>query len=325
MVTAQRGIILGGQPDFLDARYSGSDFSVDDVVIVDWSSAATRKTGADSIWISHVEVGRCSPAVVRSLVNPPTRAEACAWLLDCLAATQSRGRRVLCGFDFSLGYVEGYAELLTNGFGGWPVGAKTAFDATAMITSRLVQASAPDNSNNRFEVAGNINAQTGMALFWGHPTGQAHACLSRTKKEPPANLGPNPLPQRRITENGLQVATNWQLFGIGSVGSQVLTGLPIVQQLRASFPQTASVWPFEDTASSSIVFAEVWPTMHASPIPGIAVKDAWQVQSQALHFASVATDSDSWNALLNPPSWDALSPKQRHAVVHEEGWILGVL
>lgn len=297
--------------------------AVDDVLIVDWSSSATRKTGADSIWISHVEVG--TPAVVKSLVNPSTRAEACGWLLDCRTTAQSRGRRVLCGFDFSLGYVEGYADLLTASFGGWPDGAKSAWDATAIITSTLVNADAPDNSNNRFEAAARINAQTGLALFWGHPTGKTYSALSRTKKEPPINLGANPLPQRRITEIGLQCATNWQLYGIGSVGSQVLTGLPIIQQLRAAFPHAARVWPYEATQLASIVFAEVWPTMHAHPIPGIAVKDAWQVQSQALHFASLAIDHERWDDLLQPPSWQLLTQQQRTAVEQEEGWILGVL
>ena len=95
--------------------------AVDDVLIVDWSASATRKKGSDSIWISHVEVG--SPAVVKALVNPPTRAEALAWLLDCISTAQDSGRRILCGFDFSLGYVEGYADLLAAGFGGIPEGA----------------------------------------------------------------------------------------------------------------------------------------------------------------------------------------------------------
>lgn len=298
--------------------------AVDDVLIVDWSASATRKKGSDSIWISHVEVG--SPAVVKALVNPPTRAEALAWLLDCISTAQDSGRRILCGFDFSLGYVEGYADLLAAGFGGIPEGAKSAFDATTLITSRIVHADVFDNANNRFEAAALINAKTGRALFWGHPTGQTYASLSRTKKDLPANLEPNTLSQRRITESGLQVATNWQLYGIGSVGSQVLTGLPILQKLRVAFPETGRVWPFEDISapSSSVIFAEVWPTMHAHPIPGIAVKDAWQVQSQALHFAALANDDERWAALFHPPSWHNLSPQQRQAVVQEEGWILGV-
>ena len=44
----------------------------DDVVIVDWSSAATRKTGSDSIWISHVEVGEhAHPCEIMVLVRHP--------------------------------------------------------------------------------------------------------------------------------------------------------------------------------------------------------------------------------------------------------------
>ena len=302
---------------------SKSGTAVDDVLIVDWSAAATRKMGSDSIWISHVEVG--APAVVKSLVNLPTRAEAFAWLLDCISTAQGRGRRILCGFDFSLGYAEGYADLLLAGFGGMPEGAKSAFDATTLITSNIVT-DASNNANNRFEAAALINAKTGIALFWGHPTGQTHATLSRAKKDLPANLEPNPLSQRRITESGLQVATNWQLYGIGSVGSQVLTGLPILQKLRAAFPLTGRVWPFEDISSpTSVIFAEVWPTMHAHPIPGIAVKDAWQVQSQALFFAALANDEERWAALMHPPSWHDLSAQQREAVVQEEGWILGVM
>src|SRR5437764_403281 len=64
----------------------------------------------------------------------------------------------------------------------------------------------------------------------------------------------------------------WKLAYTGSVGSQSLTGIPVVRALRDDprWAQRARIWPFEtglavpDTAQ--IVFAEVWPSWWRSTI-----------------------------------------------------------
>lgn len=112
----------------------------------------------------------------------------------------------------------------------------------------------------------------------------------------------------------------------GSVGSQALTGIPVVEALR-DHPRLASVsqvWPFETGLSvhrgtgARIVHAEIWPgavplnpTLHP-------VRDAAQVLTLARHLAGL----DRAGTLAR---WFAprLETEQTGIVIREEGWILG--
>src|SRR5947208_500317 len=63
----------------------------------------------------------------------------------------------------------------------------------------------------------------------------------------------------------------WKLAYTGSVGSQALTGIPVVRALHddAAWADRARIWPFETGFSlpddAQIVFAEIWPSWW--PIP----------------------------------------------------------
>src|SRR5690606_31281767 len=85
----------------------------DRYIAVDWSAANSPRTGVDSIWI-----GEYGPDGLAPSLNPPTRAEATALLIDRLRLLRTAGARVFIGFDFVLGYPRGAARAIA-GKRGW--------------------------------------------------------------------------------------------------------------------------------------------------------------------------------------------------------------
>jgi precorrin-8X/cobalt-precorrin-8 methylmutase len=79
----------------------------DRYIAVDWSAANTPRRGKDSIWIADSAA---------ESVNPPTRHEAMAILVDRLLAARAANERVMLGFDFVFGYPEGATEAIVAAF-----------------------------------------------------------------------------------------------------------------------------------------------------------------------------------------------------------------
>ena len=285
---------------------------------VDWSGAAVPRRGRDSIWIGGWSRGPDGRLVEIAPVNPPTRAAASGHLAEMLDALLAEGR-VLLGFDFPFCYAKGFADRLGLGAQGllW-----------RRIWTRLADTleDGPDNANNRFALAAGLNAalSRGPGPFWGCPASKAGSCL--TVKKPAMTTG---LAERRLVEQRLPRAQPpWKLYGVGSAGSQALTGIPRVWQLRcdARFAFRSAIWPFEtglaDDPRADLVLAEIYPSMvtpfDLAPLP----KDAGQVMAIARHFADADADGRLPDWLAGPAE---LSPEDRAAVVEEEGWVLGVI
>lgn len=276
-------------------------------VMVDWSASSSAKTGTDSIWIAGLQP---------QAINPATRQEAMNLLADRLSDLVAQGKTILLGVDFGLGYPTGFAAKLEAKRPDWQA-----------IWRRLGAwiEDAPDNANNRFEVAARLNylVSGGASPFWNTP--KDIDGLSRTK---PADFGD--LSEYRLCETrcpGTQSV--WKLYTAGSVGSQSLTGIARLQALR-SRPDLADhikVWPFETGLKAldrpepgSIIVAEVWPSL--IPVPSGPVKDAEQVKALSAHFAHL-DDAGRLSALFaGDPS---LSAEEKLAAEREEGWILGVV
>jgi hypothetical protein len=119
----------------------------------------------------------------------------------------------------------------------------------------------------------------------------------------------------------------WKLLGAGSVGGQVLTGIPVVRALRDDprWRDSARVWPFETGLEAepggTLVMAEVYPSLWSvSPAEG-EPKDAAQVRTVARYFA----ERDKLGTLAALFAGDpGLTREQRHCVQSEEAWTLGV-
>lgn len=272
----------------------------DTIVMVDWSAAARapRRPKADSIFAAVARDGRVDPACYLG-----HRLEAEAWLDDLFVAERRAGRRVLAGFDFPFGYPRGFARALT--------GRPDPFAVWDWLDARIEDA---PTGNNRFEVAGAINARfPGIGPFWGNGTRRDIPHLPRKGRARTAN----PFPERRAVEERHRGAfTLWQLSGAGAVGSQTLMGLPVLARLRRRFCADLAVWPFERPVGG-IVLAEVWPSLLA---PAVAaelaaaggIKDARQVEVLARAVSA-----------LSPQDLARVMDVSDTALASEEGWILG--
>jgi hypothetical protein len=290
----------------------------DTYVMVDWSANSVPKRGADSIWYAVID--RHDRGLRRrALENPSTRHAALAGLTDLLRVDVAHGCRVLVGFDFPNAYPEGFAA--AAGFAGTPW--RAVWDGlTALITD------APDNANNRFAVAAELNRRicAGPGPFWACPPRQAGPTL--TPKKPPTTG--RVLPDRRLCESYLRSTQPcWKLYTTGSVGSQALMGIPVQVALRdhADLAPVTRIWPFEtgltgspDLDGIAVVIAEVYPSiLPVRPKDG-EVKDALQVETTARAFAT-RDDRGLMTADLAGPA--ELTPAQRDLIEREEGWILG--
>jgi hypothetical protein len=281
----------------------------DTYIIVDWSAAATPKTGRDSIWICRLGTDG------ETVANPPTRHAARELLAGMLASAMDKGERVVAGFDFPFGYPVGFAARL--GLEGW----RAVWDEIA----RLIE-DGEDNDNNRFTVAATLNdrVSAGAFPFWGRPARMEHAFLGAKHHRRHDSDG---LLEKRLIDTWMVGAQPcWKLIGAGSVGGQVLTGIPVVRALRDDprWVDIARVWPFETGLGvgndARIVFAEVWPSWwKVCPALG-PPNDKAQVRTVARIFAT----RDRAGELV---SWftPAISGAEAKQVLAEEAWTLGVM
>jgi precorrin-8X/cobalt-precorrin-8 methylmutase len=284
----------------------------DAYLMVDWSASSAPKTGRDSIWFCLLRRTRKGLERV-ALENPPTRAEAQSRLAALLRELAAEGARTLAGFDFPNAYPRGFAR--AAGFAGaepW----RAVWEGIAGLVR-----DAPDNANNRFEVAAELNRRIsgGPFPFWACPAAQAGPYLAPTK----LRRYDEALPERRHCEAHVpRTQPCWKLYTTGSVGGQALLGIPVQRALRGALDGAAQVWPFETGLSAGktpIMLAEIWPSL--VPVDaGEGVKDAAQVEAIGRFFAG----RDERGALrrdLGGP--EGLDEARRAIVLREEGWLLG--
>ena len=265
------------------------DRPFDTFVFCDWSASSTPRSGRDSLWLCRAQKRS------REVVNPRTRGEAEARLAGWLEAGARRGERILVGYDFPLGLPAiSYAALGFRDWRGyWCYLARELRDG-------------PRNENNRFDVALALNARAGQGPFWGAP---ARAQLTSTK--PPADAR---FPDFREVEHVLRAKRRrpfsvWQLLGNGSVGSQSMVGIPMIQRLRQRplLRACTSVWPFEDH-DTQIVHAEAGPITIDVDLSRHPVRDAAQMLSLA-----------AWAKRADVDGYLSATPR----IARREGWVLG--
>jgi precorrin-8X/cobalt-precorrin-8 methylmutase len=293
----------------------------DAYVMVDWSAAGKPTRGKDSIWLCHGR--RVRGAVARLAVeNIPTRQAARSRLQALFAEERAAGRAVLAGFDFAFGYPDGLAACLRLADPPW----RALWD---LLAAEIEDAA--DNRNNRFAVAARLNARIsgGEGPFWGCPVGETRPCLAPRHHRRHDALG---LAERRLADTWLKGPQPvWKLAYTGSVGSQSLTGIPILRALRddPDLGDGVRVWPFEtglralrraDT-EGRVVLAEIYPSLFAVRPRRGEVKDRAQVRAVVRHFAALDDAGTLGRLFAGDPALDA---NQRRLIEREESWILGV-
>jgi precorrin-8X/cobalt-precorrin-8 methylmutase len=309
----------------------------DAYVMIDWSGGDRRRAGRqDCIWIAHGP----ATADVPVTVSPPSRTDAERIIraqLEPVVAAQ-KGRVLLCA-DFGYGYPAGFAALLSKAVPGefppwravWRYLSKYLRDDLGTEPGRQ-----STNRSNRFEVANAINAAASNPAcpgpFWCVFNSGAYACVPQRKPRQPFGCASSTIAPLRITDMRAKSDTPFRLFGTGSVGSQVLTGIPRLENIRfdPQFAQYSAVWPFETgwapttgswlTPQLRVMHAEIYPSVRP-PLPD-AIKDRGQVRGM-WHWAR---DLDAKNLLVSqfaiPPGIISGSPDDI-LIRSEEGWILG--
>ena len=241
-------------------------------------------------------------------------------LRELLVSELECGRRALVGFDFPFGFPVGVAERLT--------GEASASALWAWLASRVEDAG--NNLNNRYRVATEINDHyPGVGPCWGRPAMWSYPAVP-TRAKDRTDRAAHP-PERRIADEHAKGAkTVWQLAYAGSVGSQVLVGLPILERLRRD-PTLApgiAVWPFDSglrVPDRPLVLAEVYPSLLKGLItknatPG-EIPDAAQVRVNAEAFAALDRRNGLAPVFGGPKS---LTIAERCRIEAEEAWILGL-
>ena len=272
--------------------------------MVDWSANSRPKKGADSIWISDA---------FGWSVNPSTRAEAMQLIQE-----RTREGHWLVAFDFPMGIPFGVCD-----FQDWRALWQT-------IAAGLQDGQ--NNQNNRWELAAFLNQQH-QGRFWGVPQVRPHLSSKRVHEA-------GDWEWRVGDPRGAQSA--WKLLGVGSVGSQMLTGIAHLERWRQQDPSSFAVWPFE-ASDARIVVSETWPShqVFAAAQQSVrdqrpsAVRDEVQTQGTAAVLQSAAASEalmdlgrlrqEAMATPQGPGGW-RLSPEVRAQrcphITSLEGWIL---
>ncbi|WP_209424749.1 gephyrin-like molybdotransferase Glp [Pararhodobacter sp. SW119] len=275
----------------------------DRIAIVDWSAANRPASGRDSIWIATAE-----GEVVESM-NPRTRRQAEDRLRALIDRTLARGERMLIGADFAFGFPAGLAAALT--------GQAQALAVWAWLARQLRDDA--ENRSNRFEVAAAMNrVLPGLGPFWFRPAGLDLPDLPAQGR---AREGHGMADLRRVDRRAPGAQSVFKLGGAGAVGSQTLTGLPVLWRLRAAHSGRVAVWPFDDCRDAPVVLAEVFPSLLRTEVAALRgsgtepINDEMQVRLLALALAHLsARDALAPLFEVPPEAWN----------LAEEGWILGV-
>ena len=287
-------------------------------VIVDWSARSKPsppRPTKDAIWWAVAKDG-----VVDEPVYARTRHDAVERIASLIATELDADRRVLVGFDFPFGYPAGVAAHLT--------GEASAHALWDWLTARIEDAG--DNANNRYQVAQEINRlYPRIGPLWGRPgTWRFPHVPTRESRRTGREAHP---PEHRIADSQAKGAkTVWQLAYAGSVGSQVLLGLPAIKRL-VEHPRTKgriAVWPFDTglrAPEAPAVIAEIYPSLLRNEVRERRnegeIPDAAQVRVNAEAFARLDSQGGLSPLFEGAPDLDA---DERRIIETEEAWILGL-
>lgn len=278
----------------------------DRIAMLDWSAEGRPKRGRDSIWLGlHDGAGATEE-------NLPTRMAAETRLRNLIEESAARNERLLLGADFAFGYPAGFAKALT--------GRAEALAVWEWLEARLVDDAR--NRSNRWDVANGLNSRfPGTGPFWFKPSNRTD--LVNLPLRGRSRQGHGQQEQRAAERHCRSAHSVWKLGSPGAVGSQTLTGLPVLWRLRAAAFGRLAVWPLEECRDAAVVVVEIFPTLLG---PALAraeaassrgeVRDQLQVRLLAAALWAMQKADGSLSSLFEHPLDGRLA--------REEGWILGL-
>lgn len=304
--------------------------------MVDWSGGNGRRPRKqDAIWIAHGSFSAETPHTD----GPASRSEAEALLrslLEPFASGNAASRALVC-FDFAYGYPSGFAScLLAPGDGPpwrgvWNYLSQELIDDIGSKSGRL-----PTNRSNRFDLANGINRSLSPnnespGPFWClFSAGSQPFVPQQQPGQPFRNRRGSTFDSLRITDRRVGSDTAFRLFGTGSVGSQVLTGIPRVRSLRdhPSLRAVSKVWPFETGWASDKAWLQGVRILHAEIYPSVrepfedVIKDRGQVRAM-WEWARSQDRAENLLQSFQIPTAIAEGSEEERRILSEEGWILG--
>ncbi|MEM6307106.1 MAG: hypothetical protein AAF701_03860 [Pseudomonadota bacterium] len=279
----------------------------DRYIAVDWSARSKPspvKPTADAIFMCDTS------AQGQTTTYHRTRHSAFQAVCHSLDDAMAQGQRVILGFDFAYGYPLGFAKRLT--------GRASAHAVWQWMADHIIDA--PDNHNNRFAVAGAVNARfPGLGPFWGCP---ATVQIDGLPHKGSLRHGHGMDDQRLTDAQTKGTQSVWKLFTTGSVGSQVLMGLPYLWRLKQRYGGDLQIWPFDQGGAAPIACVEIFPSHYSVAYPNpptdpiYQIKDALQVKMTCDMLRAV-DNCDDWARIMAP----AVAADPTH--MSQEGWIFG--
>jgi precorrin-8X/cobalt-precorrin-8 methylmutase len=308
-------------------------------IMVDWSGGARRRGGrSDTIWIAHGPTIADAPLTD----SPFSRTEAIHLIHSLLVNEIESKRRVLLCFDFAYGHPVDFAAALQAA-----TGKSDRVLPWLMVWRYLSEqikedegtrpGAKPTNRSNRFEVANRINALLSSdrevrGPFWCTSPGSPCPYIPQKRPPEPFRTAQGYMVKGlRLTDKRARSGSPFRLFGTASVGSQSLTGIARLHQLRndLKLASVSAVWPFETGWATrakwlpkhvSIVHAEIYPSVWDS-LPD-EIKDRGQVRAMWHWARDLDRDNLLWCEFCRPIEVESGS-KEDLAIQLTEGWILG--
>lgn len=310
----------------------------------DWSGGNSRNSNRlNCIWLAYGPNGNREPTTQ----SPRSRSEAIARIIQlCTQVFETNANaRILACFDFGFAFPRGFAAHLPQSRPNcqlwqrvWEYLATHVMDDVGTKIGRQ-----PSNKSNRFDVANRLNQliqRDNAGPFWcvdpiwrekQNATG-IQVWIPQCQPDDFCSVNGIRIPPLRLVDVVIKSDFPFRLFGNGSVGSQMLTGISKLQQLRESREiaryGNCKVWPFESgwatvdgdqwlKPADRLLLAEIYPSVMPALEDGIV--DRGQVRA----MWSWARDLDRRNELLirfeRPES---LNDNQEVIARCEEGWVL---
>ena len=284
-------------------------------MMIDWSGGNSRGANrANCIWIAHGRRADAEPVCE----SPLSRTDAIRRVIELLEEGMGANERGLVCFDFAFGYPRGFAEHLPQHNDAQEHWQRVWHYLTTVIQDDLGTEAGrvPSNRNNRFDVANGLNGMMSApelrGPFWSaepnwrqqiEQAGQDILIPQQWPHDFVSNQGVT-IPPFRYTDEVVDSDFPFRLFGNGSVGGQMLTGIPRLNQLRNAeqWRVDIEVWPFETGWASTedeswlasnirLILAEIYPSVR--PPFDDAIVDRGQVRA----MWQWAHDLDQDNAL----------------------------
>jgi len=312
-------------------------------IMVDWSGGNSRTANRPNcIWLAQGASENPQPATE----SPRSRTEAINRVIQlaCQFLDAQPNGRVLACLDFAFGYPQGFAEHLPDG-NGTPLWARVWEYLAENIQDDVEtqQGRPPTNRSNRFDIGNQLNGLIGgngnLGPFWCAEPNWRESMQEAGQpilipQNQPQNFVSNAgvaIPKFRISDLRVQSDFPFRLFGNGSVGSQMLTGIPPLQQLRQSPEITeygvCCAWPFETGWAVEdgpwlrddvrLVLAEIYPSVR-QPLAD-TILDRGQVRAMWHWARDIDNDDELIDRFQRPEN---LADNEELIVRCEEGWIL---